>query len=418
MGATLGNADVLSAEITMPLVGSWTARVETELAAELVNGPARLRLEDRSFAGTIVDVSTFHGRTGALLVGGAGGLSKTLPARHWMGPFPVLDLPLSEWLLDSGETLAADVDRSSGDVISWTRPRGIASGLLEDILRELDAQGAFSDGAAHTSWRIRADGTLWLGVEPWPSLPATAAIEVLEEDPVASRAIVADGGLALAPGVTWNNRRVVQVIHRWKQSSLRTEVLFERAHGGAKASLEAFVRRLVAPTLFHAAYPCLVVHQWDDGSVDVRADPDLRMRLDPYGPGADRVFSHIPIRSLPGVNVKVAPPVEAVLMFERGSPGRPFVALWRNNSAFNELVFDNGTKPIARVDDAVHAGSVLIVQNSSTFAVLSLQAFEGTPAGDIAAAAALAAALGAGNIAFLATLNTGRITSGNPKLKA
>lgn len=103
----------------------------------------------------------------------------------------------------------------------------------------------------------------------------------------------------------------------------------------------------------------------------------------------------VPLRhGLPGVTLEldVGRRPKVLLGFEGGDPTRPYAALW---SAV-------GTAKL---------GSMLIVQNGTSFALISATWFAAGTAGDAAAEAARLAALGAGNIALLVPVTAGIVAA-------
>ena len=112
-----------------------------------------------------------------------------------------------------------------------------------------------------------------------------------------------------------------------------------------RSSLEAFIRLVMRDTVYHRVYPCSVQGQSSDlKTLDLLPD-DAEIR----GTG----LQSVPIRhGLPGVEVKVPVGARVLLGFEAGDPERPYAALWEPGS-IEQIIFDGGTKPIARKGDAV-----------------------------------------------------------------
>jgi len=109
-------------------------------------------------------------------------------------------------------------------------------------------------------------------------------------------------------------------------------------------ALEAFVRRVMRRTAYHAQHVAVVQRQHDDDSLDLLPDSD-----DIRGTGLSRV----PIRhGLPGVRVRVAVGSRVLLTFEGGNPTAPRATLWEAG-AVEEIRFNDGSAPIARVGDPV-----------------------------------------------------------------
>lgn len=176
--------------------------------------------------------------------------------------------------------------------------------------------------------------------------------------------------------------------------------------------LSAFVERKLRKLRLAKLFPGTVKSQ-DPTSLSVDVQPDDPGELGSGG------FSGLALAlGLPGFRVKLPAGVKLRQWWDAWDPSRPLAGLFDQDCPVTEVAFDGGTQAVARVDDTVHAGSVLVVQHAGSLAIITFQAFPGTSAGDAAAQAAFSSALGSGHIAFLATLSDGRITSGNTKLKA
>lgn len=122
------------------------------------------------------------------------------------------------------------------------------------------------------------------------------------------------------------------------------------------APLAALIEKHLARTDYHALYPCKVVVQKSDGSLDLK--PDSTRIVAPTG---------VKFRSLPGVSVTVQPGARVLLGYEGGDPTKPFASLSEDTSlvelkisASLKVTVDaplvllaDGLAPVARVGDAV-----------------------------------------------------------------
>jgi len=109
-------------------------------------------------------------------------------------------------------------------------------------------------------------------------------------------------------------------------------------------ALSVFVQRVMRRTRYHAQYAAVVQRQHDDDTLDLLPDDEIIR-----GTGLSRV----PIRyGLPGVRVRVAVGARVLLAFEGGSPAKPRAVLWESG-AIEEILFDGGSSPLARVGDVV-----------------------------------------------------------------
>ena len=85
-------------------------------------------------------------------------------------------------------------------------------------------------------------------------------------------------------------------------------------------------RALSAAIAYRTTYICVVVHQRDDGTIDVKPVGSSGTRLFPSG------ITNVPIRTLPGVAVQVADGALVQLMFEDADPGTPAAMLFDGTS--------------------------------------------------------------------------------------
>lgn len=212
-----GSLDVIRACITLPRVGCWHAELEidTDQASDL-SGAAALSVADGAvfWVGSVFRGGVFAGRGKALLVGGTGGLKKTLPAKFYRGA--PLRLPLGDALLEAGEVLSPTADPATLGMLlqNWTRREQSACLTVQELA---DVVGV--------PWRVLADGSLWIGPETWPAY--TDDFEVVGEDPAAGYAEVDSDLPTLRPGQTLEGRKVGRVVHEFYGEGSKTLVWLE-----------------------------------------------------------------------------------------------------------------------------------------------------------------------------------------------
>lgn len=97
-----------------------------------------------------------------------------------------------------------------------------------------------------------------------------------------------------------------------------------------------------------ALYPCTVVAQRADGTLDLRAE-DARI-----GSPAS-----IPYRTLRGLSVSVPAGARVLLGFEGGDPARPYAALWELGDA-TVIKVNGGDVKVARDGDDVSASAAMV----------------------------------------------------------
>lgn len=141
-----------------------------------------------------------------------------------------------------------------------------------------------------------------------------------------------------------------------------------------------------------------LIRQLADGTFEERPD-------DPTIPGDTKVPYLV---GLPGFRVKVPNGARGALAFlhgERMIPPTPVVAGFDAGGPVTEVAFDGGTKPVARVDDTVNVGRLLVVTTSGNVTAITY----------FAPGVALPDPLPAGGVAISLS---GVISSGCSKLKA
>ncbi len=217
---TLQGDAVLSGTVARPLSGAWVARLEVDTVAEPL-GPMTLSLAGTLLAGTISQASVFASRVRCVLVGGAGGLATVLPAKFYRSV--TLRTVIVDTLIAAGERFSATSDPAVyGQALpAWARTAGTTA-------QALDALVAKVPGA---SWRVLADGSIWVGRVAWAakSLTFETLSETLAENGIDLRAEIATADLSLDAGVSLLGRRVKRVHHVVTSGSVRTEVTYVAA---------------------------------------------------------------------------------------------------------------------------------------------------------------------------------------------
>lgn len=364
MSATIGSTPVLSAEVTLPRVGAWSA---IGMAEEVVPaGAATLTVAGQAFVGTVLASPAEllpSGLHAWRMVGGAGGLGTALVSRYYRQvPASVL---LQDIASDAGEVVASDASLALA-LPAWARPAGSAGDALRDLVGRVT-------GAV---WRVRRDGQLWVGVDAWAD-SGVPQDEVLEVDTVAGVVVLSSDAPMLEPGTLLRGERVSAVVIRQSSTELRTDAWIarpEEAGGGdhtdrLRWALDAIVRQAV-PTSSLRIYRCRVLAQNADRSLELRPDaasgmPDL---------------SRVPLRALPGVQVELAAGAYVEVAFADGDLSRPFAMLGdETTSDLVRLTFAGGSHALAREGDDVHAGTVTAIVGAATPVVFTYTPHGGLP---------------------------------------
>ncbi len=332
--ANVNGQGLVGTTITMPRVGAWHAEIEldTETAP---TGSVTIASDGIEFNGTVVRSGVFASMSKARVVGGNGGLSKDIGARHYIGGTVTVGSVVRDLLRDCGETLSltSDPNTLTHGLAKWERSQGRASHSLVAVL---DAVGA--------SWRVLRDGTVWIGVDTWPA--ATLKHDVLDEDWAQGLICLASDAPELEPGTTLDGQRIETVIHRIADRVLRTEA----STVSPSSSLNRFLGGIRRQVDFAKLYPCKVATQHNDGSLSLVPDDD---KMRGYGVGKVR-----PRHGLPGFKVVVKPGARVMLGFDAGDPARPYASLWdaEGASAVDHIAFNDGMQSVTRVGDLVQSG--------------------------------------------------------------
>lgn len=195
---TLNGHPVLAGEITAPLTGRWVADLAVD-ASEALSGAVVLLVGGVRWAGTIYRGGVTQDTATVRVVGGTGGLDRTVTARSWQGLQPARGL-VQELLSEVGEALydgsGAELDTN---LARWSRLDGPAHHALAGLARAVGAR-----------WRLTIDGTVWVGTETWPELvlPEDTRAELLADDPRRGATSYSLPGAWVVPGQTFEGRRV------------------------------------------------------------------------------------------------------------------------------------------------------------------------------------------------------------------
>ena len=111
--------------------------------------------------------------------------------------------------------------------------------------------------------------------------------------------------------------------------------------------LARIVATLTRRVDYLALYPCRVVQQRADGTLDLHAE-DSRV-------GAP---ASVPYRTMPGLSFEVTAGARVLLGFEGGNPARPVALLWELGDA-TVVKVNGGTTGVARNGDDVAAGAAM-----------------------------------------------------------
>lgn len=203
---------LLDACIYEPVNGRWVATVQVD-TDEALSDPITVDFEDGAvqLVGAIHRGDVESGRWLGTLVGGTGGLSNTLdPQAYYWAP---LQLVLDDILSSAGETLASDATSLLDATRShWQRAQGTGCEALQTLADELNYR-----------WRVKRDGTVWLGADTYPELEADAVLVTAWPDQ-ALRLYAPTAAPLVRPGVTYDGWLVDHVTTRLEGGTLRQDI--------------------------------------------------------------------------------------------------------------------------------------------------------------------------------------------------
>lgn len=361
-------ADVLRGKVHLSLRGTWFAEFELDTPTA-PSGAAALAASGKALLqGFVVDGGVFLDAAHVRAVGGAGGLGKLVSGSYRGAQ---LGDVVGAVMTGSGETASSTIDRSiTSIVLPLFTLSGSAAKALDDI-----AGAAARELGAPVSWRVLADGTIWIGQETWPAQTLPDGSEVLEPFPGERRFVIGADAPALLPGVNLADvGQVIAVDHYIESSAIRTWAWTSPAMGELTQSFLRLVRLALGlpsdPTSLPrvdrlAQYRAEVKTAATDGSTVDVAPEDAR--LPP--------MQGVPLRvAIPGLTVVAKAGSVVLIGWERGDPSRPYaVPSWEQTGGVcSSLTFEadainlvsSGAKAAARKGDAVNLGDCHVVMAS------------------------------------------------------
>ena len=309
---------IVSVELSMELHKEWLADVTLDIPDDQdpPTGTFVMNLEGVEFRGTIQPERTgrYGGYTHIRVVGGAGGLTTELAAKNYSAGVITVRTVLNDILRECGEALSPDAKDPTLDkqLPNYQRPQGLARDHLTIL-----------GGLLGINWRVLRDGTIWVGVEGWPEQEIDDP--VVEEHHGDGFMVSAPQQPVTFPGTVIRGQRIEQVVHRMDRNGLRSEH-HARSVRSAVRKFHDEVHRKIDYT---KRYPCKVVTQNADGTVDVLPD-DAELR----GHGLGHCAIYV---GLPGTVLKVPQGAECLVAFAAGDPTRAYVDAWRMGTPFSSI---------------------------------------------------------------------------------
>jgi hypothetical protein len=370
----LGDLDVLSASLVLPLVGVPRYYVDIDAGAlDDVAALAGKRVgllvgaeEVTSFVGTVARVAEYEGRASLTIAGGAGALSEEPELRRMVDARGYLGTPYAA----EGRLLVDQILEDTVEELSEAAKSLLAGLTLARWHRVAQSAGRALGALARAwevSWRVLASGEVWLGAETWQ--PYASESEVIEQSDDAEAVTIAHetDRADLAPGMTLGGRRVHEVVYDVSPSGLRATITY-----GDGTSLREAFGSLFAPSaaLYGASTGARVVRDNGDGTADVLPDNEA---LRGQG-GLDRVPLRLGIaraRQTLAEGQRVTVRFDSSETFPAGDPSRPYIADLEQDASAD--------RPIARRGDLVEIGVLTIMQSANPPGMVLNLEFHGSP---------------------------------------
>jgi len=344
--SSTGAHDILSATLDLRLEGVPLYTVEID-ADDAPAGACEIAFSSGpTFRGTIARAAAFEGRVELVVCGGSGGLSLEpelavdVTGAGYTGTPIVVEgaLVLGDILATSGDELSPDVDMTGLTLPRWQRVADYAGRAVSLLAR-----------AWGISWRVRADGLLWIGAETWPAYADES--NVIEQGDAAdvaevSAALVVDRP-DIAPGQTVGGRRIERVLYTLSGDALRARLTYQTSQRGG--SLGSALRAALGEQagLYSGTHLARVVQQRADGTLDLI--PDTKAI------GGATGINRVPLRlGLATAHQTIKPGAVVALrfatssVFPLGDPRLPFAETFADDATADRPIARKGDKvPIA-----------------------------------------------------------------------
>lgn len=298
----VNEVSVTRGSVAFGLQGTWCARLWLQgTNPDDVAGDVELAIGEETFSGTSTAATDAGNEVSVEIVGGAGGLLKECEPQHYVAPATVRSV-VTDALEVGGEQLSPTADSAVLDSVlpMWTRVRESVADVLKGLLEPLGA-----------SWRVLADGSVWIGKETWPE---AAEVLVESETPTLSSFRVAIETAAVLPGVTLQGKQISSVAYEITPKSIRADAIYGAGRGGIQDDLAKLIRKDTARFDFFASYQMELAGQNNDGTLELKST-DKRVPK----------MSKIPQLGIPGMTeAKLLPKASVMIAFRNGDRSKPF----------------------------------------------------------------------------------------------
>lgn len=211
---TANGLSVVEATINLPRVGVWHAELRVDSIKDIA-GPISIEFGNQTFLGTAHTAGLSSGSAHIRVAGGKGTLKNEIASKSYIN-VPV-SIPVRDAITDGGEQFAetSDAQLLARSVTSWTRTQGPGGAALLKICAHINA-----------TWRMKIDGSIWVGVDSWP-LSTIKDFDLVSESPQSARIEIGSIDPTILPGETFKGRKVSYVMHTVTDSKVRSAIWFE-----------------------------------------------------------------------------------------------------------------------------------------------------------------------------------------------
>lgn len=343
-------------DLLLPAAGNWSMRAEMAGSSVLPDGPVTIVYSGSQLTGYVTRAGDDRGQYIGIIVGGKAqtaqqGLDKQVTAQHYYQT-PAQSI-LQATLSQVGEQLASD-SQGLTQLLDYPRRAVAASEVLDEIA---DLLGCI--------WRVKLDGTVWLGAFTWPATSAQFVYESKQPDLAApllmpmpyqpliepGQSIVLDTSASSALDKT--AQRVLCAHYYGDEKLLEARLWFQdpnadlvtddklapdRVHAG----IAAIARSACRGTDWYRNFQGDVVVQRSDGTLDVNLDRVMGKAEMPPIRGAK---VSVPVG---GAVLSVRAGDRVTIFYEGGDPRKPRAAGYETG---------NATRGVARLNDTVKQSS-------------------------------------------------------------
>lgn len=226
---SLAGKQATNVRLHIPAWGVWFVEVSLDAEATITGAVTQV-VADLTLKGTVLAGGPDgSGRSHYRIIGGKGGLGRTLPKKAYANDAGVkLSTVLADALRDAGEELAPLTTAQSAVRLgpSWTRPAGPACRLLEQV--------------APSAWYVANDGKVTLGARPATAYTGNAVRVSPVDRAHRSLTLAAEVLAPLVPGVVVDGLTAIDVVHTASAAEGLRTTIYGRGVSTTSAVLDSF----------------------------------------------------------------------------------------------------------------------------------------------------------------------------------